>query len=249
VIAIGGAELEYDWIDGGAPELVFLHEGLGSVSLWRSFPADVAAATGRAALVYSRAGYGRSSVVRRPLTPRYLHDEAVEVLPAVLERFGIDRPVLVGHSDGASIAIVHAGVGRWPVAGLVLLAPHVFVEEQSVEGIEAAREAFHTTDMRERMAKHHTDPDATFRGWNDVWLSPAFRDWNIEEYLPAIDRPILQIQGTDDPFGTKAQLDSIARRARGRVQMMLIDDCGHAPHLEHPDDTIAAVSAFIRDLS
>ena len=200
---VAGGAIEYEVIgDPSAPEpLVFLHEGLGSVELWRGFPAAVAAATGRWALVYSRHGYGRSSVVTTARRPDYMHREADVVLPALLALLDIERPVLVGHSDGASIALLHAGAGH-PVAGLVLLAPHVFVEDRSVAGIAAARDAYRTTGLAEAMRKYHTDGDATFRGWNDIWLSPEFRDWNIEDRLPGIDCPVLVVAGEDDEYGT-----------------------------------------------
>src|SRR5688572_5374031 len=171
------------------PPLVFLHEGLGSIALWRRFPEEVVTATGRSGLVYDRHGHGRSAVVSARRAPRYMHDEALEVLPELLDRLRIHDPVLVGHSDGASIAMIYAGARLGPVAGLVLLAPHVFVEDRSIEGIEAARRAYLTTDLPRRMAKYHVDADATFWGWNDVWLSPEFRAWNLEEFLPPIECP------------------------------------------------------------
>jgi pimeloyl-ACP methyl ester carboxylesterase len=244
---IGGASIEYELDEGATPALVFLHEGLGSVELWRGFPAAVREATGRKTLVYSRAGHGHSSVVRTPRLPRYMHDEALGVLPVVIDRFGLDRPVLVGHSDGASIAIIYAGAGLGPVAGLALLAPHVLVEDRSIEGIEAARIDYEETDLPRRMARYHDDADATFRGWNDVWLSPEFRDWNIESSLPAIDCPILVVQGEDDAYGTMAQVDAIERGATAAlsVERVALPGCGHAPHLERPAETTAAVVAFV----
>ncbi|MGH9246676.1 MAG: alpha/beta fold hydrolase [Acidimicrobiales bacterium] len=250
IVTIGGGELEVERIDGrrsDAPPLVFLHQGLGSVALWRSFPSDVVAATGNPAVVYSRHGYGLSAVVRDPRRPRYMHDEGLAVLPEVRARIGLDRrpPILVGHSDGASIAIIHAGAGRWPVAGLVLLAPHVFVEDRSIAGIEAARTEYLTTDMPERVAKYHADADATFWGWNDIWLSPTFRGWNIEEFLPGIDCPVLVVQGEDDEFGTTAQVDAVAQGVAGPVEVVLLPDCRHSPHLDQPEATLEAVARFV----
>jgi pimeloyl-ACP methyl ester carboxylesterase len=244
---IGGASIEYELEEGAAPPLVFLHEGLGSVELWRGFPAAVRAATGRKTLVYSRAGHGRSSVVRTPREPRYMHDEALDVLPEVIDRFGLEAPVLIGHSDGASIAIIYAGAGLGPVAGLVLLAPHVFVEDRSIDGIEAARTAYADTDLPRRMARYHVDACATFRGWNDVWLSPEFRDWNIESSLAGIDCPILVVQGEDDAYGTMAQVDAIERGATAApsFERLALPGCGHAPHVDHPAETTAAVVAFV----
>jgi pimeloyl-ACP methyl ester carboxylesterase len=228
------------------PPLVFLHEGLGSIELWRSFPDSVRAATGGpTSLVYSRSGYGRSEPAELPRPVRYMHDEADEVLPAVLAGAGLERPVLVGHSDGASIALLHAGAGR-DVAALVLLAPHVFVEDVSVTSIAGAREAFAATDLRERLGRYHDDPDATFRGWNDVWLSPAFRAWNIEDRLGAITAPVLLVQGADDPYGTTAQLDAITAGVQGPVERVVLADVGHAPHLDAPDEVVATVADFLR---
>jgi pimeloyl-ACP methyl ester carboxylesterase len=224
---------------------VFLHEGLGSLDLWRGFPRALRAACGDpATLVYSRHGYGRSAVVRAPRPVRYMHDEAWEVLPALLAALGIQRPVLVGHSDGASIALLHAGAGH-PVAGLALLAPHAFVEDRTIAGIEAARHAFETGDLRERIARHHDDPDATFRGWNDVWLSPAFRSWSIEDHLANVHAPVLLVQGTDDEYGTMAQLDAIGSRVRGPVERLELTGAGHAPHLDAPIATVDAVARFV----
>jgi pimeloyl-ACP methyl ester carboxylesterase len=224
---------------------VFLHEGLGSLDLWRSFPDDVRAAVGAPAMVvYSRHGYGHSDPVPEPRPVTYMHDEADDVLPALLAHLGIERPLLVGHSDGASIALLYAGAGH-PVAGLVLLAPHVFVEDCSIDGIAAAREAYEGTDLRARVARHHVDADSTFRGWNDVWLSADFRDWDITDRLGAIDVPVLVVQGTDDQYGSLAQLDAIEHGVTGPVTRLVLPDVGHASHLEAPSATLSAVATFI----
>jgi pimeloyl-ACP methyl ester carboxylesterase len=248
-IDVGGAAIHYSvspaMVEGRAP-LVFLHEGLGSTELWRDFPREVQAATGRATLVYSRHGHGHSAVVRAPRPVRYMHDEALTVLPEVLDRLGLADPVLVGHSDGGSIALIYSGAGLGPVAGLVLLAPHVFVEDRSIAGIEAARTAYLESDLPVRMARYHDDADATFWGWNRIWLSPEFRDWNIEDYLPAIEEPVLVLQGTDDEYGSTAQVDAIERGvASERFERVVLEGCRHAPHLDRPKETVEAVVRFL----
>jgi pimeloyl-ACP methyl ester carboxylesterase len=237
--------IETKELPGTEPALVFLHEGLGSVALWRDFPARLAAATGRRALIYSRAGHGGSEVPDAPRTPRFMHDEALDVLPELLDAVAIRAPILVGHSDGGSIALIHASAH--PATGLVLLAPHVFVEDLSVASIEEARETFATTDLGERMGRYHRDAEATFRLWNDIWLAPEFRDWNIEDVLPGVTVPTLAIQGEHDQYGTLAQIEAIERGVRGRVERAVLD-CRHAPHLEAPEETLAAASAFVRAL-
>ena len=234
--------------DQSLAALVFLHEGLGSIDLWRGFPEEVAAGTGRTAIVYSRLGYGRSDPWPGPRGPDYMHREALESLPSLLDSLAVSRAVLVGHSDGASIALIYAGTSGRPVSGLALLAPHVFVEPQSLEGVESARETFLTTDLPERMARHHEDAGATFWQWNDTWLSPDFRDWNIEDLLPAVDAPALVVQGTADPYGTLAQVDAIERSVTSRVERLVLDGCGHAPHIERRAETLEAVTHFVRSL-
>ena len=253
LIDIGGAiEYRLERAEGGAQALtplVFLHEGLGSLALWRDFPDRVREATGgRSMLVYSRHGYGQSAPVTEPRTSRYMHDEALVVLPALLAELGLERPVLIGHSDGGSIALIHAGAGH-PVAGLALLAPHVFVEDRTIAGIEAARSAYAETNLAERMSRYHRDADATFRGWNDVWLSAEFRHWNIEDYLAGVDAPVLLVQGDADDYGSLAQLDAIERSVSGPVDRVVYAGGGHAPHLDHADETVAAVARFVRALA
>ena len=239
---IAGVELETAEIAGAEPALVFLHEGLGSVTLWRDFPARLAERTGRRALVYSRAGHGRSDLPAERRTPRFMHDEALDVLPELLRVAGIERPVLVGHSDGGSIALIHASAH--PVAGLILLAPHVFVEDVSVASIAQARETFETTDLGERMARYHRDAERTFRLWNDIWLAPEFRSWNIEDVLGAVTAPTLLIQGVHDQYGTLAQIEAIERGVRGPVRRAVLG-CRHAPHLEAPEETLDAAAEFL----
>ena len=227
------------------PTLVFLHEGLGSVAMWRDFPQRVAAATGCPGLVYSRAGYGQSTLLTMPRRPDYMHVEALSVLPVLLDRLAIDEPILIGHSDGASIALIHAGARVRPTRAVVALAPHVFVEELSVTSIARARSLYDTTDLRDRLARYHGDVDSAFRGWNDIWLAAAFRDWNIEPYLPTIGCPLLLIQGRDDEYGTLAQLDAIERHVAGRVERVELAACGHSPQRDQPDSTLAAIERFV----
>jgi pimeloyl-ACP methyl ester carboxylesterase len=238
-------KLETHEVGGREPALVFLHEGLGAVALWRDFPERLAAETGRRALVYSRAGHGGSDVPDEPRTPRFMHDEALDVLPRLLAEHGIEEPILVGHSDGGSIALIHAG--RHPVTGLVLLAPHVFVEDLSIASIAEARETFESTDLRERMGRYHRDAEATFRLWNDIWLAPEFRGWNIEDVLGGVTAPALLIQGAHDQYGTLAQIEAIERGVRGPVERAVLD-CRHAPHLEAPEETLSAAVRFVRGL-
>ena len=248
MVEIDGRRLEYRLIgEGNGPSLVFLHEGLGSMGLWRQFPDDLVAATGRHGLVYSRAGHGRSDPVHERRTPDFMHHEALVVLPRLLEELEISSPILIGHSDGASIALIHAGAGH-PVSGLVLLAPHVFVEPESIDGIEAARVRFETTDLAERMAHHHLDPHSTFRGWNDIWLDPAFRDWNIEDSLAGVECPTLLIQGLDDEYGTLTQLDAIESGLAGPSQRLILEDCGHSPHLAQPDHVLRTTTRFVSEI-
>lgn len=250
-VEVGGGRVEVDVSVGAAslPPLVFLHEGLGSTDLWRTFPRDVvAAAGGPTSVVFSRHGHGRSGPAGLPRPIDYMHREAWVVLPELLDELGVRRPLLVGHSDGASIALLHAGAGH-DVAGLVCIAPHVFVEPESIAGIEAARAQFESTDMVSRMARYHDDPDATFRGWNDVWLSPSFRSWNIESSLPEIAAPTLLIQGTDDQYGTMAQVDAIRSGVSGPCRTLAIDGVGHAPHLEATEAVLDAVAEFIADVA
>jgi pimeloyl-ACP methyl ester carboxylesterase len=240
--------LEYTRIPGAdpaAPCLVFLHEGLGSLGLWRDFPAQLVAATGHGALVYSRLGYGQSAPITGKRRVDFMHEEALVTLPALLDQLGVERPILVGHSDGASIALIHAGGAHRALTRLVVMAPHVLVEEISIRSIEAAKVAYETTDLRARLARHHADPDSAFRGWNDVWLDPAFLAWNIEEYLPTIEAPILAIQGEDDEYGTMDQLDRIAAGAPA-VEQLRLADCRHSPHRDQPEAVLAAVAAFVR---
>ena len=224
------------------PALVLLHEGLGSVGLWRDFPAALQAATGRRVLAFSRFGHGDSDPPPRPRTPAFFHEEALEVLPEVLAQLDAPRPVLVGHSDGGSIALIHAGAHD--VAALVLLAPHVIVEDITVEAIRETRRTYLEGDLRDRMARYHHDPDAAFWGWCDVWLDPEFRRWNLEPDAERVTAPTLVIQGAEDPYGTLEQVDRIEASVRGPVQRIVVPG-GHSPHLEQPDAVVAAVRDFV----
>jgi pimeloyl-ACP methyl ester carboxylesterase len=228
----------------GSPAIVFLHEGLGSVAMWRDFPQRVADASGCEAIVHSRAGYGRSDPAKLPRDTRYMHDEGLTVLPALLDALEIERPILFGHSDGGSIALICAGGTATPLSGVIAMAPHVMVEDLSVTSIAQAKVAWQTTDLPARLGKHHADVEAAFWGWNDIWLHPDFRAWNIEEYLPHIDCPVLAIQGEDDEYGTMAQIDRIAVQARD-VELVKLADCRHSPHKDQPEAVIAAVGEFI----
>jgi pimeloyl-ACP methyl ester carboxylesterase len=217
----------------------------GSVALWRDFPAKLAAKTGAATVVYSRYGYGKSDPIAAPHAPNYMHKEALEALPELRQKLGLDNPILIGHSDGASIALIHAGSGRWPVRALILEAPHVFVEDVTIASIEAAKDVYRSTDLRQRLARYHADPDSAFRGWNDIWLHPDFRRWNIEEVLPGVRCPVLAIQGADDEYGTLAQIDAIERGVRGRFERLVLASCKHSPHRDQEAATLAAMADFI----
>lgn len=246
--------LEYQWIAPQrvrAPLLVFLHEGLGSVAMWRDFPQHLCDAAACRGLVYSRPGYGRSTprAADEAWDPDFMHRQAHEVLPALLETLGIDpatdRLWLFGHSDGGSIALLHAARYPQAVAGLIVLAPHVMVEDISVTSIEQARTAYQTTDLRTRLARYHDDPDSAFWGWNDIWLKPAFRHWSITAELDTIRCPVLAVQGHDDEYGTMEQIREIARCVP-RAELLELSDCGHSPHRDQPDRLIAAVTDFIQ---
>jgi pimeloyl-ACP methyl ester carboxylesterase len=247
LVDVPGGRVEYEDVPGepALSPLLFLHEGLGSVRLWREFHRRVAAATGRRAVAYSRLGHGGSDPPLGKRTPRYMHDEAAEVVPAVRAALGLERPVLAGHSDGGSIALLHAASSD--IAGLVVLAPHVFVEEAGLRGIEQARRDYVDGDLQARMARHHRDPDVTFWNWNDGWLDDAFRDWDIRPELTGITCPVLGVQGTADPYGTVVHVEAVRDRTAGPVTLQVLD-CGHAPHLERPAETDAALTEFLRGL-
>jgi pimeloyl-ACP methyl ester carboxylesterase len=245
-LTAAGHRLEYERVEGRGPTLVFLHEGLGSITQWRDFPRALAAATGCPALVYSRWGHGQSDPVELPRPLDFMHDEARRALPEILEQMGIDEAILVGHSDGASIAIIHAGEGGPRIRGLVLEAPHVFVEDLTIESIARARDDYATTHLRERLSRHHADVDGAFHGWAGAWLDPGFRAWNLEGFLPGIRVPVLVIQGEDDRYGTLAQVDAVCAKVSGPAERLVLPRCGHAPHRDRPEETLAAAADFIR---
>jgi len=251
-----GHRLEYELIDrerlstSNSRWIVFLHEGLGSVAMWRDFPQRMCAATGSRGLVYSRHGYGRSEPLfdwkNEPRRVDFMHDEATHALPELLDILEIHQPVLLGHSDGGSIALLHAALTQRPVEALIVMAPHVLVEDVSIRSIEAAKVTYETTDLRDKLRRYHDDPDSAFRGWNDIWLDPEFRSWNIEECLPAIRCPILAIQGIDDEYGTMQQIDRIASGAvNTRVELVKLANCGHSPHRDQPAAVIEAAGRFL----
>jgi pimeloyl-ACP methyl ester carboxylesterase len=248
---IGDLKLEARFIPGDTskPVLVLLHEGLGCVSLWRDFPDLLHEATGGSVLVYSRAGYGNSSPVNLPRPLSYMHDEAIDVLPGIIAQLNGAPHVLIGHSDGASIAAIHAGHRPMPgLDGLVLMAPHVFVEDISIEGIKAARKAWETTDLRDRLKRHHGgNVDSAFLGWNDSWLHPDFRQWDVTEFLPNISVPMLAIQGRDDDYGTQAQIDAIAEESGGPVARLVLERCGHSPQKNQTHAVLDAISTFVSE--
>jgi pimeloyl-ACP methyl ester carboxylesterase len=247
-VTCAGHSLEYEWLGTagpGKPALVFLHEGLGSIRQWRDFPLQVVKATGCRALLYSRYGYGQSEVLAEPrVGVDFMHREALEALPELVEKLAIERPLLVGHSDGASIALIHAGAGH-AVRALALMAPHVFVEPICVESIRKASAAFDSTDLAQRLGKYHRDPHRTFHLWADVWLDPEFLKWNIEATLRAISCPVLAIQGEDDEYGTPAQLEAVRRGVRGPCALVKLAACGHAPFRDQPRATLDALTKFV----
>jgi len=251
LLTVDGCRIEYRFAGttaGAAAEIVLLHEGLGCVSMWRDFPERLAEATGCRVLAYSRLGHGRSSPPGTPRTPDYHLEESRRWLPALLDGLGIRRPVLYGHSDGATIALIHAAERPADVRGVVAIAPHVKVEDVTLQGLARAKSAYETTNLRDRLAAYHDDVDAVFWNWNRIWLNPAFRGWNIEHLLPAIRAPVLAIQGIDDEYATLEQIDSIERHVPG-TQRLVLAGCGHSPHREQPAPVLEASRRFIGQLT
>lgn len=248
-----GRQLEYVRLPSAhprpdAPPIVFLHEGLGSIAMWRDFPQQIADATGCEAIVYSRYGYGRSTPRDgQARTPRYMHEEALHALPELLDKLAIDRCILFGHSDGGSIALLNAGQSATRPLGIIVVAPHVMVEDITIAGIEAALQTWQNTDLRSKLARYHQDVDSVFHAWTDIWLHPDFRDWNIEDCLPEIACPVLAVQGEDDEYATMAQIDRIATGASD-VELLKLADCRHSPHRDQPAALIEATRNFIERL-
>ncbi|MEO8505913.1 MAG: alpha/beta hydrolase [Acidobacteriota bacterium] len=249
-VALGDLHLEARWVGPppeAAPTVVFLHEGLGSVSLWRDFPDRLAAATGCGALVYSRAGYGASDPATSAWPVEFMHHEALVTLPRVLEHFAIHDVTLFGHSDGASIALIYAGARRGPVRGLILEAPHVFVEPICVTEIRRIASEPLASDLRRRLAKHHgPNTETLLRAWTEVWLREEFLHWRIDELLPSIECPTLVIQGRQDAYGTERQVNAVTSAVAGPVETLFLDACGHAPHADRAAEVLKAATQFIR---
>ena len=250
-VSIDGCRLEYRWHGprpGEAPTIVFLHEGLGSITQWRDFPAALCERTRCGGLVYNRQGYGGSDPFGA-LSPDFMHHEALDVLPRLLEAFDVTQPVLFGHSDGGSIALIHAGSSSIPPAGLIVEAPHAFVEDVTVARIAALRESYSSSPLRARLERHHgRNVDRLFDAWTTTWLSGEFRAWNIEEHLPAIKSRVLVIQGRDDEYGTLKQVHAIKAAVSGPVEALVLDACGHAPHMDQRDAVMDAAVAWLQQL-
>lgn len=251
-VTIGGKKLEYACFGPApdhAPTIVMLHEGLGCLALWRHVPAKLSEATGFGVFAYSRAGYGQSDPVTLPRPLDYMTREAMEVVPPLLDAIGFRRGILLGHSDGATIAAIYAGSHEdHRVRGLVLMAPHFFTEPEGLAEIAKAKVDYETTDLKVRMGKYHRDPDNAFRGWNDAWLAPGFKAWNVGEVIDYLRIPVLAIQGREDQYGTLAQIREIETRSYAPVDVEILESCRHAPHLEQPEKTLAAIAEFAKRL-
>ena len=247
-LKIGASDLEYRMIGpapGDAPTIVMLHEGLGSAGLWGDFPEKLQAATSTGVFVYSRAGYGASSPASLPRPLDYMHNEALEVLPKLLDAISFRRGLLLGHSDGASIAAIYAGgVADHRIRGVAMIAPHFVVEDVSVTSIAGIRQVYETTNLRARLARWHSDVDNAFYGWNDAWLDPRFRNWDISEYLAYIRVPVAILQGADDQYGTNHQIEIAREECYCPVDVTIIAGAGHSPHREAPEATLNAISDF-----
>lgn len=249
-ITLPQGRIEYRMIPGdalGLPPVVVLHEGLGCVALWRDFPDKLAQRLKTPVIAYSRFGYGQSDGLRGPRTPRFMHEEALEVLPALLDALGVERPLLIGHSDGASIALIHAASAGRAVAGLVMMAPHVMVEPITLKSIARIAETYERSDLRARLATYHTNVDDAFLGWSRIWLSPQFQSWSLGAEVEALRVPCLAIQGEDDEYGTLAQLDALGA-APVPPERLVLAGCRHSPHRDKETEVLAAIEAFARRL-
>ena len=233
---------------GADATIVMLHEGLGSIAMWKDFPEQVAEVTGCSVLVYSRYGHGKSERLAEKRAANFMHHEATVVLPELLAKIGITRPILLGHSDGGSIALIYAGTWPEQVCGLVLEAPHVFVEEFGLRSTVAIRKLYESTDLPQKLSRYHEHANEMFRGWNDIWLDPQFREWNIEGFLGAVSCPTLVIQGENDEYGTLAHVEAIQRGVSG-AQALIFPRCGHSPHRDQPELTLDAIFKFVAALS
>jgi pimeloyl-ACP methyl ester carboxylesterase len=245
-VVVDGKRLETLWIDPQQterPTIVMLHEGLGSIAMWKDFPQKVAARTGCQVLVYSRYGHGSSDKLMEKRPVMFMHHEGEVVLPELLDKLSIERPILLGHSDGGSISLIFAGTYPDRPQALILEAPHVFVEDLSLSSITQAKVNYRTTDFPQKLGRYHAHVDATFRGWNDIWLDPEFRSWNIEEYLPSIRCPVLCIQGEEDEYGTIAQVNAIRARLPG-TEIIMLANCKHSPHRDQPEATLERMAEF-----
>ena len=232
-----------------SPSLIFLHEGLGSIAQWRDFPTMLCTMTGLPTLVYERYGHGQSDAPETPKSINYLHEEALTILPVVLDQLNIHDAILIGHSDGGSISLIFAACHGNKLRGVITEAAHVFVEDVTLTGIRRAVEMYKTTDLRKRLYQYHKgNTDSMFLAWADTWLDPIFRNWKIEEYLMRITCPLLVIQGAKDEYGTAAQVESIAQRVSGPVESLIIADCGHIPHLQARERVLAEMTRFISQL-
>lgn len=246
-ITVLGLRLEYQEfpaLEDDKPTILMLHEGLGCIRMWRDFPQQVAAATGCRVIVWSRAGYGQSEPWPEVRTPRYMHREALEALPALINALQIERPILFGHSDGGSIALIFAGAFPQVPRGVIVMAPHEFVEEETLAGIRVAKTAWTATDWPQKLARYHADAERVFSDWNDTWLLPEFRDWNIEAYLPAIRCPVLAMQGEDDEYATMRQIEVIAQVVPG-TELLKLPACGHSPQRDQPAAVLKALARCV----
>lgn len=249
-------QIEYQWVawsDDAQPLIIFLHEGLGSVSMWKDFPKQLCEAANCRGLVYSRPGYGKSTprAVGETWQPDFMHRQAFEVLPALLKALGIDpemqKPWLFGHSDGGSIALLFAARHPNHTAGTIVVAPHILVEELSIRSIEKAKLAYQTTDLRSKLSRHHDDPDSAFWGWNDIWLNEDFRHWSLTQAIKPITCPLLAVQGLNDEYGTLEQIHGI-KRVLPHAQLLELPECGHSPHRDQPEALINACVSFVRSI-
>ena len=246
---VQGRAIELEWWGPRCSEqapIVLLHEGLGSVAMWRDVPAAIAERTGRRVMAYSRFGHGQSDPPLTPHTVRFMHDQAA-LLPEIFEIAGISRALLLGHSDGGSIALIAAAQFPALVTGLILEAPHVFVENISITSIERMKRHYLETSLRERLGRFHADVDVAFHGWSDVWLDPAFRTWDLRELLPRVSCPVLLIQGELDDYGTLRQIDAIADGVAGPATRLILPSCGHSPHRDRREEVLDAIVTFISE--